>query len=705
MWSLQPYQGYTVPTIQYTPAPLPTPPDNEALINYRSFIRNNVNISIEDLKSPNLGQPKPPRRPPNRRLLARIQTLKHVEQCQSRKLERLRVKKRHAKRNRLPTTTVSVIECEENKIANQWRVIKVQLENLEKLLEAEQPFWETSGDGSTIGALDLMISSSSGEEEAVMTKASTPEKLTLEETPVDQEDVTTLSQSADPSSMSTGSTSSRSSRSPHTAPQASEGQETTAQIPEAPSPTKRKEDKAPEKRWTSQANDRGAETSRSARSTPKQDRKKDLNQQVQEEKVSWRNVAFPRLRKKRDSTKLETKTPAKSEVIKKIDWTDVTRMKFEAEYCKRTSNLTPALGGEASDTVSDDTENPNLNEPDEIPEPNVPVRPKPCARFSRSSFFYERTVTGKKQNPNSSRTARQWSRPRRVGDSSQNGNLRSKGGGARQADKSKTQGPLGVGRRNSNPSSRTPSYSGSGKQPQRERLRSGVQGGRTPPYRNTQASSIRNVQSRRFPETRTSVSKPVGRPRESPNRQQLQIARKRPLQTQSAPRRGRNPPNDGRPRSQSRGGGGRRKPPISENRPLKVTEEEKLVPPPPPPLCQDDMKLKEDQLRDDELLARRLCQDEILARQIQREEFVARFQSLKLFSNSHLNQLADMCMMTSDSMQVEDEKEALMPPVDIEIKQNGSKNLSPQKVHPSKARSRNWSVPGSSKRENAQQYD
>jgi len=714
MWSLQPYQGFTIPTIQYTPAPLPTTPNNEALINYRSFIRNNVNISIEDLKSPNLGQPKPPRRPPNRRLLARIQTLKHVEQCQSRKLERLRAKKRHAKRNRLRDTIVSMIECEETNISNQRRVIKVQLDNLEKLLEAEQPFWDSSGEATTLRGFELMSSSSSEEvEEAVMKKASTSEKLTIEEPQVDQEDVSTLSQSADPSSMSTGSTSSRSSRSPTTAPQPSEAQEPSSQTQQAPSPTQRQEGTTSEKRSSDQTKNEGAVSSRSPGTTSRPVQKKEQNQQVKEEKVSWRNVAFPRLRKKRNSTKLVTTPTNKCESTKKINWTDVTRMKFEAQISPRSLHIPPPPppSGDISDTVSDDTENPNLNEPDEIPEPNIPVRPKPCTRFSRSSFFHERTVTGGKQNPNSSRT-RQWTRPRRVGDSSLNGNQRSRGGGIRQAEKPKIQVAVGGVRRNSNPSSRTGSYSGLEKQPQRERIRSGVQGGRTPPYRNNQgqASSTRNLQGRRFPEARPSAPKPNGRLRETQNRQQLQsarsqssvkqIPRNRTLQAQSASRRGRNPPNDGRPICQTRGGGGRRKPPISENRPYQAKEED-MVPPPPP--CTEDMKWKEAQMRNDELLARRLCQDEILARQMQREEVVARFKDLRLFSRSNLNRLADMMM--SDPRMAEEEKEALLPPVDIDIKPKNSKDANTQTgLHP-KVRSRNWNVPGSSESEGFQQFD
>lgn len=715
MWSLQPYQGFTIPSIQYTPAPLPTTPNNEALINYRSFIRNNVNISIEDLKSPNLGQPKPPRRPPNRRLLARIQTLKHVEQCQSRKLERLRAKKRHAKRNRFCDTIVSTIECEETNISNQRRVIKVQLDNLEKLLEAEQPFWDSSGEATTLGGFELMSSSSSEEvEEAVMKKASTSEKLTLEEPQADQEDVSTLSQSADPSSMSqsadpssmsTGSTSSRSSRSPTTAPQLSEAQEPTSQTQEAPSPTQRQEEATSKKLSSDQTKDEGAVSSRAPGTTSRPDQKKEQAQQVKEEKVSWRNVAFPRLRKKRDSTKLVTTPTKKGEVIKKINWTDVTRMKFEAQISPRSSHITPPSAGDISDTVSDDTENPNLNEPDEIPEPNVPARQKPCARFSRSSFFYERTVTGGKQNPNSSRT-RQWTRPRRVGDSSHNGNQRSRGGGARQTEKPKIQGAVGGGRRNSNPSSRTGSNSGVEKQPQRERVRSGAQGGRTPPYRNNQASSTRNLQGKRFQETRSSASKPNGRQRETQTRQQLQStrsqssvkqnARNRTPQSQSSSRRGRNPPSDGRPTSQTRGGGGRRKPPISESRAYKVTED--MVPPPPP--CTEDMK-KEAQLRDDELLARRLCQDETLARQIQREEIVARLKHFN-FSRGNLNRLADMMM--SDPTMAEEEKEALLPPVDIDITQKDSTDLNTQTgLHP-KVSSRKWSVP-SSESDGVQQFD
>jgi len=201
-------QGFSVPST-YNPASgishhlQFTNPQNEAL----SFIRNKTNISIEELKSPNLGQPKPERRPPNRRLLARIRSLKHVEHCQSQKLERLRLEKSNAKRNRFPNSVVASFEDQEESIKKKRRVMRVQLENLEKLLEAEQPFWDTSAGTSsffnTLGTLELMSSSSSEEDEVEMIpQATTPEDITIYETHVDQEDKSTV----DLSVMSTGST-------------------------------------------------------------------------------------------------------------------------------------------------------------------------------------------------------------------------------------------------------------------------------------------------------------------------------------------------------------------------------------------------------------------------------------------------------------------------------------------------------------------
>jgi len=352
------------------------------------------------------------------------------------------------------------------------------------------------------------------------------------------------------------------------------------------------------------------------------DKRTEGDQQTQEMNVPWVNATSISSQQKQIIKGLEVASRQNTRI--KTDWDNVSGMKFETPGSSRVQPGTPPSSGETSE--ASDTENPNLNEVDEFYETVFEVLPKVYGgkRVSRCSKFHERTVTGAKFNPNTSRSARRspWV-GRRVGNSSKNDNRRSDR--VRQAEKH----PAAAGglRRNYNMRNGGP-----------EALKKSFKGERQaqiPPYR--------NFQGRRFTDRRQMPNL---------NRRQKDIIPKH-QQAQSFPRGGRKPPSDEMIKSSANivgRGSGRRKQtcdslPAKEK--LAVTSgESKLIDPSQGP------KAKGVQLPNDEQRARQLSQDEELARQIQREELIARFEELHIASNFDPSHLADICMIPADQMMV-----------------------------------------------------
>jgi len=608
MWILQLVQWFTIPSMyNVTSGAIPnvwlTTPQNEAL----SFIRNKTNISIEELKSPNLGQPEAERRAPNRRLLARIRTLRDVEQCQSQMLERLRLEKRNANRKMLPSMVMSRIEDQQKIIEKQRHVMRVQLENLEKLQEARQPFWDPA-----LGAFELMSSSSEVEEVEIIT-ASTPDDVIVREGHVDQADFSTLSQYADPSSMSTGSTAStRSSCSSPNVAMIVDDQNPDSQA-QALKVLKKVAENRVDLQITSskpkKIEDSGDLGSRSLFCKKKKDQRIELGQHT------------PTMNAKTDSTNF--RNTQKSESAKFVsnqvetietDWESVVRKKFDAQI-RAQSPVTPPTSGESSELS--DSENPNLNDVDEI-----------------TCRFIERTVSGVKNNPNSSRSARRSPRAKLFRDGKIR-NERSEFG--RQPEKLQIRGTISRSRKNTN-SARNIGNVGSVKQ--------------SPITRSSRVPAHRDFHRKRFTERRPTLNKD-GCKRDLKSRQAVRALE---YQDQAILRPGQKSPIAARQKVQS----------VNITRSFGQRKHSQEFPQSRENLCtiSHESKLKEDQLRNDELLARQLSQDEWLARQIQREEFIARFQYLQADRNFDPSHFADICMMQDTKDQ--DKKEDL-PHKDIEI--------------------------------------